>query len=192
MSLFLRQRAKGHIDMKALNEESGQALLELSGAFVILVVFALGIIDFGQTVYDAEVMKNIGGQTSSLASRGTNPATTIASAVANAPSVVSLGTHGCVIETVVTNNNGTLQVTNQASQCAISVASKIGCVQGQSGCNSSTPVLPAAATSALQSEVSGSSLYITEIFYNYTATTPINQFLQGTGLPSQLYSVTYY
>jgi hypothetical protein len=86
-----------------------------------------------------------------------------------------------------------LQVTDQTSQCAITgVASKIGCLQGQPGCNTSTPVIPAAATTALQAEATGSSLYVTEIFYNYTASTPITQFLQGSALPTQMYSVTYY
>ena len=54
------------------------------------------------------------------------------------------------------------------------------------------PRYSSAATTALQAEVAGSSLYITEIFYNYTASTPITQFLQGSALPTQLYSVTYY
>ncbi len=177
--------------MRIHKEHSGQALVELSGAFAILVVFAMGIVDFAQAVYDTEVIKSISGQTSSQASRGTNPATIAASAVTNA-GYVNLGSQGCVIVTVVTNNSGSLQVTDQASQCAITVASKIGCVQGQSGCSSSAPTLPSAATTALQSEVSGTSLYVTEVFYNYSAATPINAFLGGNVLPSQLYSVSYY
>ena len=179
--------------MKLHAEESGQALLELSAAFVILITFVLGLVDFGQAVYDAEVIKNMTRESSSLASRGASLSSTASGLVSHNPSAVNLGTQGCVILTVVTNNGGSLQVTDQASQCAVSgISSKIGCVQGRSGCNTSTPVIPTAATTALQSEVSGSSLFITEIFYNYKASTPITQFLQGSALPTQLYSVAYY
>jgi len=179
--------------MRIHREESGQALLELSVGFVILITFVLGLVDFGQAVYDAEVMKNLTRESSSLASRGASLSTTASGLVSHNSAAVNLGSQGCVILTVVTNNGGTLQVTDQASQCAVSgISSKIGCVQGQSGCNSSTPVIPTAATTALQSEVSGSSLYVTEIFYNYKASTPITQFLQGSALPTQLYSVAYY
>ena len=173
-------------------EESGQALLELSFAFVLLAVFVFGIVDFGRAIYDAEVMKNLSGEGSSLASRGTPPATVAQSVITDADSSINLANQGCVIVTVVTNAAGTLQVTGQASQCAITATSKIGCVQGQSGCNSSSPTLPAGATSALQGEVSGSSLFITEIYYTYNTTTPISGFLQGGSLPGQLYSVAYY
>ena len=105
---------------------------------------------------------------------------------------ISLASQGCVIVTVVTNAAGTLQVTEQSSDCAITATSKIGCVLGQSGCSSSSPTLPAGATSALQSEVSGSSLFITEIYYAYSPTTAISAFLQGGSVPGQLYSVAYY
>lgn len=175
----------------AHKEESGQALLELSFAFVVLAVLVFGIVDFGRAVYDAEVMKNLSGEGSSLASRGTPPATVAQTVVTNADSSISLASQGCVIVTVVTNAAGILQVTGQASQCAIAATSKIGCVQGQSGCSSSSPTLPTGASSALQGEVSGSSLFITEIYYTYNTTTPITAFLQSS-LPGQLYSVAYY
>jgi Flp pilus assembly protein TadG len=178
--------------MKFHTTDSGQALVELSFAFVILAVIVFGIVDFGRAIYDVEVMKNLSGEGSSLASRGTAPATTAQTVSANATSAIDLQNQGCVVVTVVTNTTGTLEITDQASQCAIQAASKIGCLQGQSGCGSSLPTLPSSAASALQSEVSGSSLYVTEIFYTYSTTTPITSFLQGAALPSQLYSVAYY
>jgi hypothetical protein len=138
-------------------------------------------------------MKNLTRESSSLASRGARLSSTASGVVTHAASAVNLSSQGCVILTVVTNNGGSLQVTDQASQCAVSgISSRIGCVQGQAGCNTSTPVIPTAATAALEREVSGSSPFITEIFYNYQASTPITQFLQGSALPTQLYSVAYY
>ncbi len=178
--------------MKIFTTDSGQALIELSFAFVILAVIVFGIVDFGRAIYDVEVMKNLSGEGSSLASRGATPATTAQTIATNATSAIDLQNQGCVVVTVVTNTTGTLQITDQASQCAIQAASKIGCLQGKPGCGSSLPTLPTAAASALQGEVSGASLYVTEIFYSYSTTTPITSFLQGAALPSQLYSVAYY
>lgn len=177
---------------KLATQESGQALVELSLAFVILAVFAFGVVDFGRAIYDVECMRSLGGESSRLASYGAKTSTTASSVVNRAGSWVNLASQGCVIITAVTNNGGTLQVTDQAAQCAVQVSSKIGCLQGQAGCNSSTPVLPAAATNVLQGEVSGSSLYITEIFYNFSTTSPITSLLQNGALPSQLYTASYY
>ena len=59
--------------MKMNKEESGQALVELAFAFVLLCTFVFGIIDFGRAIYDVEVMKNLVGEGSSMASRGTKP-----------------------------------------------------------------------------------------------------------------------
>ena len=174
------------------SEDSGQAILELSFAFVVLAVLVFGIVDFGRAIYDAAVMKNLSGESSNLASRGTSAATAAQSVTSYAGSDIDLKDSGCVIVTVVTNATGSLQVTDQASQCAIAATSKVGCLQGQSGCGTSNATLPSAAASALQSEVSGSSLYVTEIFYSYNTSTPITSLLQGGALPSQLYSVAYY
>jgi len=46
---------------KINREESGQALVELAFALVLLCVFVCGIIDFGRAIYDVEVMKNLVG-----------------------------------------------------------------------------------------------------------------------------------
>lgn len=173
-------------------EESGQAILELSFTFIILAVLVFGIVDFGRAIYDVAVMKNLSGESSNLASRGSSAATAAQSVTTHAASSIDLKDQGCVIVTVVTNTTGTLLVTDQASQCAILATSKVGCLQGQSGCGSSDATLPSPAASALQSEVSGSSLYVTEIFYSYDTSTPIASLLQGGVLPSQLYSVAYY
>lgn len=173
-------------------EDRGQALIELAFCFSILCVFVFGIVDFGRLIYDAEVIRNLVGEGSSMASRGTKPGPTAQAVVNYAGNDINLASSGCAIVTVVTNNSGTLAITDQASVCGITAASKIGCLQGQKGCASSVPTLPAAASNALQAQVSGSSLYVTEVFYNYSTITPIAAFLKGNGLPNQLYNVAYY
>ena len=178
--------------IKKINrEKSGQALVELPFAFLVLCVFVFGIIDFGRAIYDVEVMKNLIGEGSSMASRGVSLGTTAQTVANYAGSDINLSIQGCVMVTSVTNNSGSLQVTGQASQGGIACTSKVGCLSGQGSCGSSSATLPAAASTALLAEPTGSSLYVTEIFYTYNTITPISALL-GQSMPSQFYSVAYY
>jgi Flp pilus assembly protein TadG len=177
---------------KINTEESGQALVELSLAFVCLCVFVFGIIDFGRAIYEVEVMKNLVGEGSSMALRGTSLATTAQTVATYAGADININTLGCVIVTAVNNSGGTIVITDQASQGGITCTSKVGCLQGQGGCASSNATLPAAAVAALQAEASGSSVYVTEIYYTYTAVTPMPALLPNNMLPFQLYSAAYY
>ena len=177
---------------KITAEESGQALLELAFALVAMLVVIFGIVDFGRAIYDVQVLKNLAGEGSSMASRGTDLATTATTVGSYAGSDISISSNGCVIVTSVTNQGGTLTVTGQASYCGISATSKIGCVQGVGGCVSGNPTLPSAASTALSAEASGSSLFVTEIYYNFSTVTPVSALLGGTSLPTQFYTATYY
>lgn len=176
---------------KTVTEQSGQALVELSFAMVLLYALAFGVIDFSRAIYQVEVIKNLAGEGSSMASRGTSPSKTVQTVATYAGGDLSLSTLGCVIVTAVTNTSGAIQVTAQASQCAFSATSKVGCLKGQGSCGNSNATLPAAASTALLAEPSGSSVYVTEIFYNYNAVTPTPALL-GNVLPSQWYNAAYY
>ena len=182
--------------MRIHTEESGHALVELALVLVMLCIFVFGAIDFSRATYDVEVMKNLAGEGSSMASRGVSPTDTASKVVTYAGSDLNMSTKGCVIVTAVscqTNpcNGGpsNLQVTAQAKQCGITASSKVGCLKGQGSCNSSNAVLPSNAALALQLN---QSLYVTEVFYTYRAVTPIPGFLGNGALPSQLYSAAYY
>jgi TadE-like protein len=179
-------------------EDSGQALVEMSFGFIVLCVFVFGAIDFGRAVYASEVMKNLAGEGSSMAEHGT-PIANVANNVVNyAGADINLSSQGCVIITTVTNEGppppGTpvLAITGQATVCAITAQSKIGCLKGVNGCQSSTPVLPAGAAAALSAEPTNSNLSVTEIYYNFAPITPIAGLMKGNLLPSQMYSVAYY
>jgi Flp pilus assembly protein TadG len=176
-------------------EQSGQALIELSFAMVILCVFVFGIIDFGRAIYDVQVMKNLVGEGSSMASRtsGTNALTNTVQIVVNdAGSDIHLATKGCVIITTVSLVSNHPTVTAQASQCAITASSKVGCLSGQGSCGSSSATLPPAALLALQNEPAQSTISATEIYYTYSTITPVTALLGGSVLPSQFYAAAYY
>jgi Flp pilus assembly protein TadG len=186
--------------MKAMNtinkEQSGQALVELSFVLVILCVFVFGIIDFGRAIYDVQVMKNLVGEGSSMASRGGGTTETIGNTVQvvvnDAGSDLKLSTNGCVIITTVTLVSNHPTVTAQASQCAITASSKVGCLQGQNGCGTSSATLPPAALLALQNEPAQSTIAATEIYYNYSTITPASKLLGSGVIPSQFYASAYY
>jgi Flp pilus assembly protein TadG len=174
--------------------ESGQALVELAFIASTLVVFILGIVDFGRAIYDVQVMKNLAGEGSSMASRN-DPSllpNVVQTVVNDAGTDLSMSSNGCVIITIVTNQAGTLTITAQAKNCAIAASSKIGCLQGVNGCQSSSPTLPAYAATGLSNEVNGASMAVTEVYYNFSPITPISGFLGSNSLPSQFYSVAYY
>ena len=181
---------------KLNTEESGQALVELSLGLVLLCVFVFGIIDFGRAIYDVEVMKNLVGEGSSMASRTTSLPMTATIIASDAGADINIGTLGCVIVTSVTNRpTGSGQVvTGQASTGGICASnpSKVGCLQGQGSCGSSTATLPPGAVAALAGEPAGSAIYTTEIYYTFNAITPLPGLLGSTVLPSNLYSIAYY
>ena len=133
------------IKARISKEESGQALVELAFAFVLLCTFVFGIIDFGRAIYDVEVMRNLVGEGSSMASRSqTSSLAATATAVAtDAGADLNISTLGCVIITAVTNNGGgAVAVTGQAQSgetgCNTTILSKVGCLNGQGSCKSSS------------------------------------------------------
>jgi Flp pilus assembly protein TadG len=176
---------------KLIQDESGQALIELSFVAVSICVLIFGIIDYGRAIYDVQVMKNLVGEGSSMASRATSPQVAAQAVAADAGSDLNISANGCVIVTVITNQSGTLAITAQATDCGITASSKIGCLQGVNGCQSSSATLPSDASLALSAEVSGSSLYATEIYYNFSTITPAPALFKAP-LPSQFYAVAYY
>ncbi len=182
------------MNRKLVNDESGQALVELALITTTLLVFILGIVDYGRAIYDVEVMKNLAGEGSSMASRidSSQVLTAVQTVVNDAGADLSMSTNGCVIITIVTNQSGTLNITAQGKICSITASSKIGCLQGVGGCQSSSPSLPSYASTALRDQVSGSSLAVTEVYYNFSTITPLTVLLGPNSIPSQFYSVAYY
>ena len=175
-----------------IRDGSGQALVESAISMTMLLILILGIVDFGRAIYDAEVIKNLAGEGSSMASRGTTATITAGTITNFAGAPVKMGTNGCVIVTIVSNQSGTLTITDQAYQCGIGATSKIGCLVGVNGCRSSNATLPSAAQHALSAEPSGSIMGVTEIYYKYSTITAVTALLGTNNLPSTFYTAAYY
>ena len=160
-------------------DDSGQALIEFALSATILLTLLFGLIDFSRAIYARQVIANLTGEGSSMASRGTTlPDAAAAVVVAGSP--LNLSVHGQVIVSSVFNNNGKIQLTGQISRGAIGATSLIGRVIG------GTATVPQAVVPQ-----ANQTIFVTEVFYQYRPITPIGSFLT-TILPSQLYDVAYY
>jgi Flp pilus assembly protein TadG len=160
--------------------DSGQALVEFALSATIMLTLVFGLVDFSRAIYIEQVIANLTGEGSSMASRGTTLSDTAAAVVA-ASSALNLSTSGQVIVSSVFNNGTKVQLTAQVSQGGIGATSQIGSVIG------GTATLPATVVPQANQTV-----YVTEVFYKYKPITPIGNLLVGTVLPSKLYDVAYY
>src|SRR5271166_3459056 len=76
------QYNQGHRRMGA--GDSGQALLEFAISATMMLTLVFGIIDFSRAIYIRELITNLTGEGSSMASRGTSLPNTAAAVVADA------------------------------------------------------------------------------------------------------------
>jgi len=166
---------------KSANGERGQALLELVPVAVLMLILTFGVIETSYAIWQYEVIAALSREGSNLASRNsTLPASALA--VINDGAVLNTANNGQmkVIVTAVQNLGGTLTITGQATNGSLAASSRVGNGSG-------TATLPAAASSI---PLNG-SIYVTEVFTQYSAITPLGGFVKVT-MPSVLYDVAYF
>jgi Flp pilus assembly protein TadG len=181
--------------------ESGQALLEMALVLPMMLIFVMGIVDFSRAAYVREVITNLAGEGSSLASRYDTLSATVTQVVTDAGNDLNMASAGCVIVTSVqtATSGGTPQVTGQviSSPCNQQSTtdpdpSMIGCYPATGSCHNTNATVPTAVQTLLAYNT-GYVVYITEIFYSDQLVTPIGAFLgQASLLPTNLYSVAYF
>ena len=180
-------RKNNSVISKTRSGESGQALMEFALIGVVLIIMALGVIDFGRAIFDKEVLSDLSRTGSNLASRGpcatlTVCLSTAGNAVMTQPSDLNMSANGMVIITAVqANAAGTPAIIGQYTQGSVSGASSKVVVNG-------APVLPA-TTPAIPPP--NQTIYVTEVFYSFTPITPVGNLL-GTVFPPTLYDVAYF
>jgi len=172
-------------------DQSAQAILEMAFILPILCVMLLGVVDYSRAIYDEEVITNLAGEGAGLASRSTSLPNAVTAVVGD--SDLNLTANGCVIVTSVSSPSaGKYQVTRQAQSSPCNGGtSQVGCFPPPSSCGTAT--VPAGVRTLFASAPSGYTVYITEVYYNFTPVTGIGSFLGSNGmLPSRMYAVAYY
>ncbi len=178
MATSRQQDSRGR---KARTEECGQAIVEFTAVVLMMLMLALGLIDFGRAIYEKQVITNLTGEGSNLASRGTDFADTITAVIGGA-APLDINNKGKVIVTAVYNNNGNYRITQQLSQGAYSANSRIG--QGV-GFPATLPITAVPIPQPKQ------TLYVTEVFYSYQPITPVGKMLNVL-LPATMYDAAYF
>lgn len=170
---------------------SGQALVEFLFVVMILMVALFGLIDFSRAISTWQVMVNISREGSNLAARGSGETTdavisnAIGTVITNAIPL-NMMAHGEVIITAVNNSNGTFVVTDQIREGALTKGSTVA-----PGGIGSAPVMPIPVTATPTFPVANQTVFVTEVYYSYTAVTPVGKLL-GLTLPSTLYDAAYF
>jgi Flp pilus assembly protein TadG len=171
--------------------ESGQALIEFSLVVIVLIVLTFGLIDVCRAIYTRQVIVNLTREGANLASRGTGDtraeiiSNAVAAVVASA-SPLSITTNGLVIITAVTNNaRGSYFINAQQKQGKLTFNnSKVGTTVGSSATLPDTSPYPALSQSNY-------TVYVAEIYYNFTPVTPIGRLLR-VAMPTNLYDAAYF
>ncbi|MGA3213984.1 MAG: TadE/TadG family type IV pilus assembly protein [Terriglobales bacterium] len=171
---------------RRIRSESGQAVIEFATVVLLMTILIFGLVDYSRAIYDSEVITNLTREGSNLASRGTDmPAA--ATDIISQSDLPNMTTQGEVIITSVQNIGGTYTITNQAIAGSYPGPSKVGSKIGGAA------TLPPAAKSI---PLAGQTIYVTEVYYGYTAITPIGSLMKlmggPTNLPAALYDIAYF
>jgi Flp pilus assembly protein TadG len=188
--------------MRKRRREAGQALFEFGVMLPFLLALILGVVEFGYTLFQTQVITNLGREGSNLISRNTTIAdaeTALTAAATTGP--VRLGTTGKVIFSVITLGSGGSNanqpiILQRHSTGGLTAQSKLGnpaqTAYGASPdyrANDANNDASIRVTGALPNGLTlaaGDIVYVTEVFSTRTQIVP---FLP---LPSTLYSAAYF
>lgn len=193
--------------IKRLSESRGQSVVEFAFIMPLVLVVALGVIDFGYALLDQHVVTKLSREGSNLISRDTTLADAVTAMRSMATRPVDFNTQSRMIFSVV--KKGATTGTANYDQVVLYQRHEYGALGGQpSGLrtagtgsfggspdyvalNSDTDTrLRIANLPAYLNVTRGGLVYVTEIFTTHNLITPLDRF--GVTLPNTLYSIAYF
>lgn len=163
-----RRRAKSR-----LGNDAGSATVETALVGGILLMLALGIVEFGSAYSVEHTISGLSREGANLAARGTSLGESISVVMENGEDL-NLDARGGAIASRIKVEDGSAVVEDQIAS---------GAYAGQSRIADEGDPVPGAAAWGLSE---GQIVYVMEVFYDYEAITPFAA-LTGTLVPEELY-----
>jgi len=161
---------------------SGQALLEFALVAVIMLLLLMGMIDYGRIMMTRQTLINITREGSNLAARGVGITNVVDTMVISAQPLNITSNGFIILSTVSRDSSGIPRLIAQVTRGGMVSTSKIGVV-GATG-----PDVHLPSTQVPQTNM---SVYITEVFYRFRASTPVGNLL-GRSMDGILYDAAYF
>jgi Flp pilus assembly protein TadG len=159
-------------------------LIEFTLMAVILLVLVFGIIDVGRALYQHQILINLSREGANLASRGTSTTNTVDALVVSA-NPLNITNDGRIILTLIQRQPDlSLKVVEQYASGGLSDRSRVAPL-GR--------ITPSAAIKIPSNVIPqpNQALTVAEVFYTYTAITPLGRFV-GIAIPSPQYDAAYF
>jgi Flp pilus assembly protein TadG len=193
--------------IKTLSGCRGQSVVEFAFLMPLVLVVALGVIDFGYALLDQHVVTKLTREGSNLISRDTTLADAVTAMRSMATRPVDFNSQSRMIFSVL--KKGATTGTANYDQVVLYQRHEYGALGGQASglrtagtgsfggapdyvaLNSDTDTrLQIANLPAYLNVTRGGLVYVTEIFTTHNLITPLDRF--GVTLPNTLYSIAYF
>jgi hypothetical protein len=159
--------------LSLLADEAGTALVEFAMVGSLLLMLALGVIEYGNVFSDVHTLTSLSREGANLAARGATLTEVIATVLGNGGDI-ALPTHGGAVATRIGVRGGAATVDQQEASPGFAGRSRLGGVGG-----------PASGVGGWNLQ-EGQTVYVVELFYRYDTITPLRSVV-GIAVPDTLY-----
>ena len=153
--------------------ERGQAAVELALVLPLLLIILLGVIEFGRAFEMRHAISGLSREAANLAARGTSLQQAVTVTLSNGADL-ELDSRGGVVASRIVVDDGEVIVDEQEASAGYAGRTRIG--------------LEGARVAGIEVSglTSGESLYVVEVFYDYSTVTPLAA-LTNAVFPEELY-----
>jgi Flp pilus assembly protein TadG len=160
---------------------SGQSLIEFVLIALLLFIIVFAIIDIGRAIYRRQILVNLSREGANLASRGTSLTDTLAALVRSADPLNITNDGRIILTAIQRDSSGIPTVVSQQSTGGLTTVQSHIAPNGGPGVSLPNNDIPQP----------NRTLYTAEVFYTYTAVTPLGKLIALT-LPTIQYDAAYF